>query len=141
MQQSDESKLPARIRENAVLSGLEFGWRRDDIFDAIEAASTVGLASLGGQVQFRFSDGTCEMYWLNFDPADRETGEPWQAYVERSCSETAVALRKLLATTDLLAEARRSFEFVRIKEAEGLKLDEHLVFLCYFKSEDSRDAS
>jgi hypothetical protein len=45
------------------------------------AEAAAGFACLGGQFQFRLSDGkTCEMYWLKADSKDRVPGELWQVW-------------------------------------------------------------
>ncbi len=69
-----ERLLPESIRRKAVMSGQEWGWRKQDILGAIVAAKGAGLANIGGQVQFVFPDGTCELYWKSYDSADRKTG-------------------------------------------------------------------
>jgi hypothetical protein len=66
-----EERLPAYLRAKAVRSGNEFGWHRDSVLRTLAAARDAGLACLGGQVQFLFDDGTCELYWLNFDSSKR----------------------------------------------------------------------
>jgi hypothetical protein len=134
-----ESTLPEEIRSKAILSDREFAWRREDVFEALNAARVAQLASLGGQVQYLFPDGTCELYWLNFDPADRKAEEPWAEYVHRSHLETAEGLRRLLETVDIESEAVRSFELIRAKAGAGADLSSHLVFVCYFQAEDRGD--
>jgi hypothetical protein len=140
MEPSDEERLPDDVRAKAVCSGREYGWRRKDIFEAIEGARRVGLASLGGQVQLVFPDGTCELYWLNYDPTDRRVDENWRDYAQRSCLETATALHRLLETTDIVSEARKSFTLVRTKERTGTNLDDHVLFVCYF-TDGNREAA
>lgn len=62
-----EAILPPDIRALGDLRGNEYAWRRADLPRVFDAAKLAGLANLGGQVQFRLPDGTCELYWQNFD--------------------------------------------------------------------------
>jgi hypothetical protein len=86
-----ESRLPEAIRELGDLRGNEYAWRRHDLSRVFDAAKAARLANLGGQVQFRLPDGTCELYWQNFDVASRGPDESWGAFVERSRADVDVA--------------------------------------------------
>jgi hypothetical protein len=130
-----EIMLPEAIRLRSVKSGKEWGWRRNDIMAAIMAARSVGLANVGGQVQFLFPDGTCELYWMNYDATDRGANESWTDYVERSADEVAQSLRRILDTKDLIKEGRESFDFLQKKATVGVNLEDHLVFIAYFAKE------
>src|SRR5215203_766009 len=102
----EETLLPAVLRTRAsVAAGGEHAWRQADIALVIRAAQTIGLATLGGQAQFRFPDGTCEPYWLDYTPAPRQAGEEWQTYVTRSAGETLTAFNRLCETIDFADEA------------------------------------
>jgi len=114
------------------MSGREHGWRRSDVPLVIEAARTAGLAQAGGVVQFVFPNGTCELYWCNFDPTRRLRDEPWSDYVDRSAVECLVDFERLLASTDIADEARRAFAFVREKDSEGVDISRCELFLLYF---------
>jgi len=64
------------------------------------------LGVFGGQFQFRLDDGTtCEMYWLNADSIQRDSGEVWADYVHRSRAEVRTNFEKLILTTDFAKEA------------------------------------
>jgi hypothetical protein len=140
MEQSNAARLlPADMRAKAVLSGRELAWRREDVFHALRTAHENGLAFLGGQVQFVFPEGTCELYWLNFDPADRMPAEPWPAYVRRTYVEADLALHRLLDSVDMKAEAVNAFEFLRTKDLAGEDVLAHLVFVCYFHERGASD--
>lgn len=56
-----EELLPASIKERVIRSGNQWGWRPEDVLDVLEAADKTGRANLGGQVQFVFHDGICEL--------------------------------------------------------------------------------
>ena len=129
-----EYMLPTDILSKAVLSGKEYGWRRQDIVDAIKAAASVGLAVLGGQVQFVLSDGTCELYWMNYDSTDRNPDEPWESFVNRSSEETLAGLQHIMSH-DLVQEGVSNFGFLKEKQSQGVKLEDSLLFIVYFQTE------
>ena len=126
--------IPAELLARSVRCGREVGWRADDIFFVLAAAADVGLVCLGGQPQFRFPDGTCELYWLNFDPATAESNEEPDVAARRSNAEVAAGLRHIFSTTDLVAEGYQRFSFLRDKSNSGVDLASHLVFVVYFAS-------
>ena len=74
-----ESILPEAIRALADLRGNEFAWRRRDLPRVFDAAKAARLANLGGQVQFRLPDGTCDLYWQTFDVVSGRPDESWDA--------------------------------------------------------------
>src|SRR5947209_8263097 len=102
-----ERRLPPEILAKAIKSGCD--WRRSDIPSVIDAAQQAGLAVLGGQMQFVFSDGICELYWQNYDLRDRDPGEAWPEYVARTTGECLAQFNRLIDTTDLVADARAQF--------------------------------
>jgi hypothetical protein len=71
-----ESSLPQAILDNASLRGNEYAWQQADVIATIQAAATQQLASIGGQAQFRFPNGTYEMYWLNYDASLSRLAKP-----------------------------------------------------------------
>jgi len=79
--------LPPELVAGASINGNEYGWPPGLFPDAARRAEPLGYACLGGQFQFRAPAGTCEMYWLSADAADRQPGEDWRAYCERSRTE------------------------------------------------------
>jgi hypothetical protein len=132
---SPEAQLSPGILERAVWSGKEIGWRQADIAAALQDARGRQLAALGGQVQFVLPGGTCELYWQNYESAPREAGEPWLDYASRSHDEVEMALGHLPAPTELAADGLAKFEFLREQAAAGLRIEDHLVYVCYFQSE------
>jgi hypothetical protein len=130
-----ESQLPAGILSRAILSGREYGWRREDILEAIAAAPSAGLAVLGGQVQFVMPGTTCELYWMNYDPEERKENEIWAEYTERTAKETIKALRPVMKE-DLVQIAVDHFEVLKNAKANGVCLDDYLLFILCFQSED-----
>lgn len=65
--------LPKEIVNKIVMSGSEYGWRLADIPNVIQSCNKLNLALLGGQIRFIFNDATCDLYWLNVDPKEKET--------------------------------------------------------------------
>ncbi len=132
-----EELLPASIKERVVLSGNEWGWRSDDVLDVLEAADKIGLANLGGQVQFVFADGTCELYWLNIDPKERSESEEWAHFAKRSIAESRENFLRLSNSTNFVDEGIENFKFLKRKAQEpGVDLSRSLIFILYFISEE-----
>ena len=97
----DEQLLPKHIISRAHITlPSEYSWKKEDIEEVIEAARSIGLASLGGQVQFITPYGVYELYWLNYNSQDQVPGETWASYVDRCASEVIVEFRRLCANTD-----------------------------------------
>jgi len=139
MNQEPELKLPNDILQIAIRSGNEFGWKKNDIINAIEAAKNTGLATIGGQVQFVFPDGTCELYWIEYDSDEIGNNEEWESYVQRTASECISKLKSILSTYDLIEEGKKHFEFLKKKEEAGFDLNNHLIFIVYFDEKESAE--
>ncbi|WP_281541579.1 hypothetical protein [Maribacter aestuarii] len=77
MTETEEKYLPTKILQKAILSGEEYGWKRTDFREVIDKAVEVGLGIIGGQVQYKFADGTCELYWHKYDTTGRKSRESW----------------------------------------------------------------
>jgi hypothetical protein len=135
---STEVNLPKRVREKAlVTTGGEHARRMGDVVEAIEAGRAAGLACLGGQVQWKYQEVTCEAYWLDFDPDERGESESWPEYVERSSDEAIGKFRKLCEATDF---RQRALEWEAIRawvHQHGSDPDEYLWFPVYFSSDVS----
>ena len=126
-----EQRLPKSILDKAIKSTNEFGWRQEDFLDVIEAAKQTHLASIGGQVQYVLPDGTCELYWLSYDPTYRQLNETWLTYCERTANECLEKFNNLIATTDIEKEAL-TFPFLSDKKKNGVDISEYLTFILYF---------
>jgi hypothetical protein len=87
MTETEEKYLPKEILEKAIVSGKEYGWNRTDFKEVIDKAVEVGLGIIGGQVQFKLQDGTCELYWHKYDTTDRKLNENWKDYCQRTKEE------------------------------------------------------
>jgi hypothetical protein len=103
-----EERLPAEILALGSCRGNEWAWPVEHVPAAIAAARGLGLATLGGQIQFRCPEGTCELYWLSADSSPRLAGEPWADYVTRSADEVLAGFHRLPANVAALdPEIRR----------------------------------
>ena len=127
----EEYRLPKQIREKAIESGNEFGWNQLDFKEVIEAARQVPMAVVGGQVQYIFSDGTCELYWLSYGPDERQENEDWISYCNRSANQVNLKFDKLINETDFEKEIH-AFEFLENKKDEGFDVEKHKIFIIYF---------
>jgi hypothetical protein len=125
--------LPTGIAEGATLRGNEYGWIPSAFPSALVKAEAHGYACLGGQFQFRLPDGgTCEMYWLKADAAERRPKEPWSDYAHRSCSEVRQEFERLMTTSDFKSEASN---WPRFRDEIEQKVSDVLVFVAYFVTE------
>jgi hypothetical protein len=129
-----ELRLPQPILGKAMLQCREYAWPLEAVEEAVTAAREAGLACLGGQVQFRVPEGTCELYWLAADSDPRRPGEPWPAFVDRSAAEVLARFRDLRSNTDFVKEAA-AFDILEQMQARGVDLSPFLCFVLYFVDE------
>lgn len=127
----EQRRLPETILNKAIKSGNEFGWRQIDFIETVETARKLKMAIVGGQVQYVFPDGTCELYWLAYDPDDRQIGEDWIKYCNRTADETIKKFQDLITKTDFDQEAS-SFDFIRDKKSKGVDIDDYKTFIVCF---------
>jgi len=132
----EEHRLPKGLRDKAIESGNEFGWRQKDFKEVVEAAKEIPMAIAGGQMQYVFKDGTCEFYWLSYDPNERQPNENWTTYCNRTASETITKFDKLINQTDFEKEAM-SFEFLKQKKDQKIDIEEHKIFIIYFDDNET----
>lgn len=136
----NEELLPSTVLEKAKLSGNEYAWRKDDFESVVIAAKTAGLACIGGQPQFIFPDGICELYWINYDSESRNQDESWNEYVERSATEVLTEFRRMLAEIDFVKEAAQ-LTFIRDKMMrDEINPIDHLWFIGYFEANGASDS-
>lgn len=101
------------------------------------AVKSIGLGIEGGQVQFILPDGTCELYWLNYNTAERKSGESWEQYCDRTAKECIDTFQKLINTTDFEQEGILNFDFLKSKAAEGVEINQYLTFILYFNDHET----
>ncbi|TCV68627.1 hypothetical protein [Neorhizobium sp. S3-V5DH] len=110
MTRSPEISLPEKLRENGRLRGNEWAWPVCDIPAVIEAARLAGLVSIGGQLQFRFPEATCELYWIGVDTFPFISSDlAWRERVEKTAVVALSQFRALQKDCDFLAEGQSSF--------------------------------
>ncbi len=132
----EEHRLPKFARDKAIESGNEFGWKQQDFKEVVEIASQVPMAVVGGQVQFVFSDGTCELYWLSYGPDERKDDEDWITYCKRTANQTNQNFDKLIKETDFDKEIQ-TFEFLKEKKSKGVDIESHKIFIIYFNDDET----
>ncbi len=133
----EENLLPTELLNKASIStGGEHAWKRQDIPNVIAAAKAVGLANLGGQVQYQGSFGTMESYWLDFGSSEKELLESWQHYVKRSADETLDGFTLLCDKTDFDKDLTEKWSHVSEVKKRNITASEHLWFILYFAEEE-----
>ena len=133
-----ENYLPKYILDKAIKSGNEFGWKQDDFIEVVKAARQRFMAIVGGQVQYALPDGTCELYWLSYDPAERQTKESWLTYCNRTAEECIDKFNKLISTIDIEKEALSNFDFLKNKKESGVNINDFLIFILYFDDNETK---
>lgn len=129
-----ETLLPRELTEGATLQGNEYGWLISEFPFALARAPRLGYACLGGQFQYRHSDGAIyEMYWLEADSSEREPTELWEQFAQRSCEEVSTKYHSLLQSAGLRKATKQSdskadlvFVAYFVMEAEWIQLRERV---------------
>lgn len=120
------------------MRGNEYAWKKEDLIDVILSAKKNRLASIGGQVQFRFPDGCCELYWINFDSDDKSEDEPWDEYVARTADEVINKFERVNQEFNFIDEGYNSFQFLKHKvDNDRVALEDYLCFVMYFNDENT----
>jgi hypothetical protein len=132
----EEGRLPETILKKAIKSGNEFGWRQTDFIETIEAARKLKMGIVGGQVQYVLPGGTCELYWLAYDPTSRQPGENWVEYCNRTADETIKKFKDLIEKTDFEKETS-SFDFLQERKSKGLNIEDYRTFIIYFDDKET----
>ncbi len=135
-----EMRLPETIRAIASRSASEWGWRPDAIPQVIDAAEKAGLLNIGGQLQFRLPDATCEYYWIEVDAVAQEPeGLRWAERVARAATVARQQFADIGNGHEFLAEGRNAFPAVcRAYEASGGDLGDRLWFIWYLEADCPR---
>jgi|TARA_B110000037_G_scaffold94941_1_gene111405 hypothetical protein len=136
MTEIEEKYLPNEILQKAIVSGNEYGWKRTDFKNVLEKAVENGLGIIGGQVQFKFLDGTCELYWHKYDSTEKQNGENWTEYCKRTKNECLNQFENLPSDSELVKDGIENFEFLKEKKDLNLNLTEYLIFILYFAKRD-----
>ena len=137
-----ELRLPRHLIERASKDG-EFAWSIDDVPAVIEAARDANLASIGGQLQFRFPGATCECYWVEVDTYKSvPSWASWQERVDRTAAVARAEFALLLRKFNFLAEGRNSFpEVFAETERRGQDPARAMWFVWYHQAEKESDVT
>jgi hypothetical protein len=132
-----ESRLPADILARADLRHNEYAWRVEDLSAVIEAAKTLNLLNLGGQLQLRTAEAIGEVYWVAVDPCQNVPEDlPWDVRVRMAADFSLRDLAEIQAEFDFVQELRDAFpEPVAKLLAAGGKLEDALWFAWYVEAE------
>lgn len=135
-----ESLLPPEVLARASQRGNEYAWHVDEICTVIAAAEEALLVNLGGQLQFRLSNGdTCECYWVDVDIGTSELGGAnWAEKVRHAGEIARERFLKLRKRYDFLHEGRANFQPVREAEAKGEDLSAAMYFVWYVADESGQ---
>ena len=139
-----EQELPKALVDRSSLRGGEYAWPIHDIPDVIRAAQLANLVSVGGQLQFRLSDGgTCECYWIEIDALEGlPSGLPWVERVSKTAERALAAFEDLRARFDFVGEGRKAFAAHFDKyEAEGGDINQAMCFVWYLESNPNQPSS
>jgi len=128
-----ENKLPVNILEKSIKSGSEYGWRQNDFLEAVEAARKLQIAIEGGQIQYVFDEGTCELYWLHYYTDEIKKGENWTNYCNRTAKECVEKFKQITANRNIEKEALDNFGLVKEKLADGVVIANHKLFIISFE--------
>lgn len=128
-----ENKLPVHLLEKSIKSGSEYGWRQNDFLEVIEAARKLQIAIEGGQIQYLFEEGTCELHWLHYYTEEIKSGENWITYCNRTAKEASEQFKKIIAERDIKKEAIDNFELVLLKSNEQIDVDDAKLFIISFE--------
>jgi hypothetical protein len=129
---NEELRLPKTLIDIAIKSSNEYGWRKNDVLDVIEAAKNVPMGTVGGQVQYVLPDATCELYWLSYDSSDRKANEDWLAYCDRSAFECSEKFKQLLSV-EIQSDAINSFPGTLTNNGKAIdNLNDYQIFILYF---------
>lgn len=132
-----KNRLPKRLLEKAIKSNREYGWKQNDFLDVVNTAKEIPMAIVGGQIQYVFPDGICELYWLNYEPKDRKKNEDWLHYCYRTASECIAQFEHVISTKDVEKNAVDNFHFLNDKIKQGIDIDKHKIFVVYFDDSET----
>lgn len=128
-----EYRLPVELLEISIQNGSEYGWRKNDFLNVIEAARKLQIGIEGGLVQYVFEEGTCELHWLHYFTDRIKKGENWAGYCNRTAKEATDAFNKIIREKNIKKEAIDNFELAKIKSEEGIDIDNHQLFIISFE--------
>jgi hypothetical protein len=134
-----EKKLSSNILAKATVSGKEYAWKKEDVFDAINDGKEKGLRVLGGQVQYRLPipRGICDLYELSYESDPPRMTETWNEFVVRSAKEVSEKIHKLIESKDLVQAGMDRFDTIKkFSKKSGTRVEDYVYFVLYFQEEN-----
>ncbi len=128
-----ENRLPVDLLEKSIKSGTEYGWRQNDFLEVVEAARKLHIAIEGGQIQYVFEEGTCELHWLHYYTNEIKKGENWTNFCNRTAKECSEMFNQIISKRNIEKEALDNFSLVKEKLKEGVVLENHKLFIISFE--------
>ena len=130
-----ENRLPVDLLEKSIKSGTEYGWRQNDFLEVVEAARKLHIAIEGGQIQYVFEEGTCELHWLHYYTNEIKKGENWTNFCNRTAKECSEMFNQIISKRNIEKEALDNFSLVKEKLKEGVVLENHKLFIISFEDQ------
>jgi hypothetical protein len=99
-----------------------------------------GFSPTAWQAQYRFPEGTCDLYWVCHEAGEREEGQSWADYQEMN-KASLIASFSEWTTNKSIKEEVLDFENVqKYSEEQRKHIDDYLYFLVYWRSENDAEA-
>lgn len=133
-----ENRLPVDLLEKSIRSGSEYGWRQNNFLEVVEAARKLQIAIEGGQIQYVFEEGTCELYWLHYYTQEMKAGENWVNYCNRTAKECVDKFNQIIREKNIEKEAIDNFDLVKKEVANGIVLENHKLFIISFEGKTNK---
>jgi hypothetical protein len=128
-----ENRLPVHLLEKSIKSGSEYGWRQSDFLEVVEAARKLEIAIEGGQVQYVFDEGTCELHWLHYYTQELKQGENWINFCNRTAKECVEKFNQIIQGKNIEREALDNFKLVKDQAEIGIAIEDHKLFIISFE--------
>lgn len=122
-------------------SSRELAWRKEQVIPLLSELVSQGFSPTAWQAQYRFPEGTCDLYWVFHEVCERKEGQSWFDY-QHMCKESLTASFSDWTTNkSIKQEVLLNFENVRKYNEEQRKhIDDYLYFLVYWRSENDTEA-
>jgi len=132
--EDDGLSLPEELLSCGSGMGNEYRCRKKNLLAVAAAAERDGIALGGWKVQFRTSDGECELCWESFYPEEMKENETWPDFVGRSWEEARQKWQQLFENEKLIEGGRRIFRLIQATEEGDVLPRDALWFILYFRS-------
>ena len=132
-----ENRLPVHLLEKSIQSGSEYGWRQSDFLEVVEAARKLQIAIEGGQIQYIFDEGTCELHWLHYYTQEFKEGENWINFCNSTAKECGEKFNQIVREKNIERDALENFKLVKDQAENGIVLENHKFFILSFEDKKS----